>query len=102
VAATLGASRLQVLTRITLRNILPSALAARVFAFVLSLDEVVITIVVSGTPLTIPKRMFAELALQMNPTITAVARLLVGVNLLALAVLVLAGRQGAVARLVRG
>ncbi len=101
VAATLGASRWQVLTKITLPNILPSALAAWIFAFVLSFDEVVITIFVSGTHLTIPKRMFAELALQVNPTITAVATLLVLCNLIALGLLLFVSRRGGVAGLVR-
>ena len=94
VAATLGASRWQVLTRITVPNILPSAAAAWIFSFVLSFDEVVITLFVSGTHLTIPKRMFAELSLQVNPTITAVATLLVACNLLALAMLLIVLRRG--------
>ncbi|MGQ0567467.1 MAG: ABC transporter permease [Gemmobacter sp.] len=93
VAATLGATRWQVLTKITLPNVLPSALAAWIFAFVLSFDEVVITLFISGTHLTIPKRMFAELALQVNPTITAIATLLIVCNLLALAAMVLVGRR---------
>jgi putative spermidine/putrescine transport system permease protein len=101
VAATLGAGRWQVLTKITLPNIMPSALAAWIFSFVLSFDEVVITIFISGTHLTIPKRMFAELSLQVNPTITAVATLLVACNLVALGVLVLVSRRGGVAGLVR-
>ena len=102
VAATLGASRWQVLTKITLPNILPSALAAWIFSFVLSFDEVVITIFISGTHLTIPKRMFAELALQVNPTITAVATLLIACNLVALAAMVLVSRRrGGMAGLVQ-
>ena len=73
VAVTLGASRRQVLTGIVLPNVLPSAAASWIFAFVLSFDEVVVTLFVSGTHLTIPKRMFNELLIQVNPTITAVA-----------------------------
>jgi ABC-type spermidine/putrescine transport system permease subunit II len=45
--------------------------------------------------------MFAELSLQVNPTITAVATLLVACNLVALGVLVLVSRRGGVAGLVR-
>lgn len=101
VAATLGASRWQVLTRVTLPNIRPSAAAAWIFSFVLSFDEVVITIFVSGTHLTIPKRMFAELALQVNPTITAVATLLIACNLVALGLLLVVTRRGGMAGLVR-
>ena len=101
VAATLGTLRWQVLTKITLPNIMPSALAAWIFSFVLSFDEVVITLFISGTHLTIPKRMFAELALQVNATITAVATLLVLRNLIALGLLLLVSRRGGVAGLVR-
>src|SRR5690606_5115039 len=89
VAATLGASQWQILTQIVLPNMLPSAAAAWIFCFVMSFDEVVITLFVSGAHVTIPKRMFAELMLQVNPTVTAVATLLIGFNLLALGVLLL-------------
>lgn len=88
VAVTLGASRRQVLTGIVLPNVIPSALAAWIFAFVLSFDEVVVTLFISGTHLTIPKRMFNELLIQVNPTITAVATLLILFNILALLLLV--------------
>jgi ABC-type spermidine/putrescine transport system permease subunit II len=93
VAATLGASQRQILTSIVLPNLAPSAAAAWIFSFVMSFDEVVVTLFVSGTHLTIPKRMFAELMLQVNPTVTAVATLLIAFNLLALAVLLLVGRR---------
>jgi len=101
VAATLGATRWQVLTKITLPNIVPSAMAAWIFAFVLSFDEVVVTLFVSGTHLTIPKRMFAELSLQVNPTITAVATVLVACNLIALAALIFVSRRGGVSGMVQ-
>jgi putative spermidine/putrescine transport system permease protein len=93
VAATLGASQWQILTRIVLPNLVPSAAAAWIFSFVMSFDEVVVTLFLSGTHMTIPKRMFAELMLQVNPTVTAVATLLIAFNLLALAILLLAGRR---------
>jgi ABC-type spermidine/putrescine transport system permease subunit II len=98
VAATLGASRWQILTRIVMPNLLPSAAAAWIFCFVMSFDEVVITLFVSGAHVTIPKRMFAELMLQVNPTVTAVATLLIGFNLLALAVLLVFGRRAGLLR----
>jgi len=77
VAMTLGASRTRVLIQIVLPNLVPSALAAMIFAFVISFDEVIVTLFLSGTHLTIPKRMFNELILQINPTITAIATLLI-------------------------
>jgi ABC-type spermidine/putrescine transport system permease subunit II len=94
VAATLGASRLQILTQVVLPNLLPSAAAAWIFSFVVSFDEVVVTLFLSGTHLTIPKRMFNELVMQINPTITAVATLLITFNLVALMLLLAMSRRG--------
>lgn len=85
VALTLGATRIQMLTRVLLPNIVPGAAAAWLFAFVISFDEVVVTLFVSGTHLTIPKRMFNQLVLQINPTITAIATLLIGFSIVAVA-----------------
>ncbi|NGM47113.1 ABC transporter permease [Rhodobacter sp. SGA-6-6] len=85
VALTLGASRWQMMTRILMPNLLPNAAAAWLFAFVISFDEVVVTLFVSGTHLTIPKRMFNQLVLQINPTITAIATILIGFSLVAVA-----------------
>ena len=94
VAATLGASRMQILGKIVLPNLLPSAAAAWIFAFVISFDEVVVTLFLAGTHMTIPKRMFNELIMQINPTITAVATLLIGFNILALALVIFLSRKG--------
>ena len=94
VAATLGASQLQVLAKVVLPNLLPSAAAAWIFSFVISFDEVVVTIFLSGTHLTIPKRMFNELVMQINPTITAVATLMITLNVFALGLLIALSRRG--------
>lgn len=99
VAATLGASRLRILGTIVLPNLLPSAAAAWIFSFVVSFDEVVVTLFLSGTHMTIPKRMFNELIMQINPTITAVATLLIAFNLVALLLLLIfSGRGGLLQR----
>jgi putative spermidine/putrescine transport system permease protein len=93
VAATLGASRMVILRKIVVPNLLPSAAAAWIFAFVISFDEVVVTLFLAGTNMTIPKRMFNELIMQINPTITAVATLLIGFNVLALALILLLAKR---------
>lgn len=98
VAMTLGASKARVLLQIVLPNLLPSAVAAWIFAFVISFDEVVVTLFVGGIYITIPRRMFNELMMQINPTITAVATLLIAFNLLALGLLYLITRRGAVGK----
>jgi ABC-type spermidine/putrescine transport system permease subunit II len=46
--------------------------------------------------MTIPKRMFNELIMQINPTITAIATILIGINTLAVYLLVLFMRRGGI------
>ncbi len=86
VAFTLGASWTAMFTHVLLPNLLPSAAAAWIFAFVTSFDEVVITNFVAGTHETLPKRMFNELILQVNPGITAIATVLICVSLVLMTV----------------
>jgi ABC-type spermidine/putrescine transport system permease subunit II len=87
VAFTLGASWFTMFRRVLVPNLLPSTAAAWIFAFVTSFDEVVITSFIGGTHETVPKRMFNDLVLQVNPSITAIATLLIAgsVALMALA-----------------
>lgn len=85
IAMTLGASRLEMMVRILMPNILPNAAAAWLFAFVISFDEVVVTLFVAGSHLTVPKRMFNQLVLQINPTITAIATILIFLSLVSVA-----------------
>lgn len=95
IAFTLGASRRQMLLRVLLPNMVPSLASAFILAFVTSFDEVIVTLFVAGTYQTVPKRMFNELMLEVNPTITAIATIMVGLSLVAVAlVAVIAGRRG--------
>ena len=95
VAWSLGATWLQTMRRVVLPNLAPSAFAAWIFAFIASFDEVIVTQFVAGAYDTVPKRMFNELVLEINPTITAVATLLIGLTLTALGlVAVLLRRSG--------
>jgi len=93
VALTLGASKLQMLTRVLVPNLVPSALASWIFAFIISFDEVVLTQFVGGRYFTIPKKMFNELVLQINPTITAIATILIGLSVITLALVALLMRR---------
>ena len=86
VAATLGASKARVLLTVLLPNLLPSVLAAWVLAFIVSFDEVILAFFLFGTSETLPKRMFVMLEQKVDPAIAAVATLLIGVSLAALAV----------------
>lgn len=89
VARSLGASWMQTILRVVLPNLTPSIVAAWIFAFVTSFDEVIITSFIAGPQTTVPKKMYDELILEITPTITAVATLLIGVTLLALGVVYL-------------
>ena len=80
VAYSLGASWLRMFRSVLLPNLLPSVLAAWIFAFIISFDEVIVTLFLAGAYDTIPKRMFNELILQVNPTITAIATLLIALS----------------------
>ncbi|WP_137891247.1 ABC transporter permease [Ramlibacter sp. 2FC] len=83
-ARTLGANRFRVFWSITLPNILPSIAVAWIFAFIISFDEVVVTYFLAGNHVTIPKKMFNDLGQHLDPTITAVASLLITLSVLLL------------------
>ena len=82
VAYSLGASWLRMFRSVLLPNLLPTLFAAWIFAFIISFDEVIVTIFLAGAYDTIPKRMFNELVLQVNPTITAIATLLIALSVI--------------------
>lgn len=73
-AWSLGANRWQALRRITLPIILPGIIAAFLFAFVISLDELSISLFISGgTRPTLPKQLWVDSMLRVSPVVTAVA-----------------------------
>ncbi|MCB1479999.1 MAG: ABC transporter permease subunit [Rhodobiaceae bacterium] len=73
-AASLGAGRLQVLRLITVPLIRGGIISSFLFAFVTSFDELTIAIFVSGgLKSTLPKQMWDDMILQLNPTLAAVS-----------------------------
>jgi ABC-type spermidine/putrescine transport system permease subunit II len=96
VAYSLGASTPTMFRRVLLPNLMPSVYASWIFAFITSFDEVIITHFIAGRHDTVPKRMFNELVLQVNPTITAIATLLIAVSALAIGLIALLLRRGGV------
>ena len=89
VAWSLGASWSYTVRKVVLPNLAPSVFAAWIFAFIGSFDEVIVTSFVAGKYDTVPKKMFNELILEVNPTITAVATLLIVLTVVALAAVAL-------------
>ncbi|MCZ6839075.1 MAG: ABC transporter permease subunit, partial [Alphaproteobacteria bacterium] len=73
-AWTLGASKIQTLRYITLPLIRPGLIAAFLFAFVTSFDELTIALFISGgVATTLPKQMWTDALLKVSPTVLAVS-----------------------------
>lgn len=73
-AETLGAGRLTVMRRITLPLLRGGVVSAALFAFVTSFDELTLAIFISGgLKTTLPKQMWDDMFLQLNPTLAAVS-----------------------------
>ncbi|MBN9408470.1 MAG: ABC transporter permease [Burkholderiales bacterium] len=77
-ARSLGCTRLQAFLQVTLPQIKPSVVSGALFAFVTSLDEVVISMFISrGENSTVTKVMFSSLRDEIDPTIATVSTLLI-------------------------
>jgi ABC-type spermidine/putrescine transport system permease subunit II len=73
-AATLGANRFRTLAFVTIPLVKGGLVAAFLFAFITSFDELTIAIFVSGgIKTTLPKQMWDDMILQLNPTLAAVS-----------------------------
>ncbi len=75
---SLGAGQLETFFRITLPIIAPGVISGALFAFATSFDEVVVTLFIAGPQqVTLPRQMFTGIRENINPTIAAVATLLI-------------------------
>ena len=90
-AEGLGASRWQTLRRVTLPILRPSLVSAALLAFISSFDELVVAMFLSGSRMTLPKKMFDNILMEIDPTIAAVSVMQI---LLVSLVLFLIGRFG--------
>ena len=91
-AMGLGASRLTAVRRITLPQIRPSLISAAFLAFIASFDELVVAMFLGGSNMTLPKKMFDNIMMEVDPTIAAVSVLKIT---LVTVLLALAARFGA-------
>tara|TARA_R110001583_G_scaffold29807_7_gene103838 strand:+ start:1019 stop:1867 length:849 start_codon:yes stop_codon:yes gene_type:complete len=81
----LGATPIQTFFKVIMPLIRPGVISGALFAFITSFDEVVVILFLAGPEQrTIPRQMFSGLREQINPTILAVAVLLVVVSALML------------------
>ncbi len=82
---SLGGNQRVTFFRVILPLLLPGVISGALFAFITSLDEVVIVYFMTGAelePMTV--RMFSGLREEINPTIMALASILVGISILLL------------------
>lgn len=81
-ARTLGAPPISAFLRITLPAIRPAVITGAFFAFLASFDELVIALFIAGTgSRTLPKRMWEGIREEIDPTIAAVAAMLIAMTL---------------------
>jgi len=72
-AMGLGASWPVAVWRITLPQLRPSLISAGFLAFISSFDELVVAMFLSGAAMTLPKKMFDNIMMEIDPTIAAVS-----------------------------
>jgi ABC-type spermidine/putrescine transport system permease subunit II len=94
-ARDLGATPQMVLRRITMPLIGPSVVGAMVVAFAISFDEVLITNFTSGTRQTLPLFVLSRLRRTIDPSVNAVATILLLVPWIAVGLLFVAQRRRA-------
>lgn len=90
-AQNLGAGPIRTFLRITLPLILPSIVAAALFAFITSWDEVVVSIFLSSPVVrTLPVVIWGQVRSTIDPTIAAIATFLTSVTLTVLTFVLIA------------
>ncbi len=96
----LGASNWTTMRRVILPSIRPGVLAGALFAFILSWDEIVVTLFISKFSVyTLPRRMWNGIRENTDPTVAAAAVVLIALTVLAFVVsAILARKRDAVSR----
>ncbi|MBI3709528.1 MAG: ABC transporter permease subunit [Proteobacteria bacterium] len=90
-ALGLGAGRWRAVWHVTLPQIRPSLVSAAFLAFISSFDELVVAMFLGGANMTLPKKMFDNIRMEIDPTIAAISALQI---VLVSALLALAARFG--------
>lgn len=82
-AVICGASRLQAIVKVTFPAIRPGMMAGALFAFLVSWDEVVLSVMMASPSLqTLPVKMWTTLRQDLTPVIAVASTLLIGLSLL--------------------
>ena len=93
-AISLGASPFSAFIRVTLPQLKASVISAALFAFITSLDEVIVGLCVAGGENTVlTRRMFLALRDQVDPTVAAISTILILISVTLLCALALLQRH---------
>jgi putative spermidine/putrescine transport system permease protein len=93
-AISLGASPFSAFIRVTLPQLKASVISAALFAFITSLDEVIVGLFVAGGENTVlTRRMFLALRDQVDPTVAAISTILIFISVAFLCALALLRRH---------
>ena len=100
-AMNLGARPLLVARRVTLPLLVPGMLTGALFAFLVSFDDVVLSLFLSGIEPTLQKRMWDDLRLEISPTVAAASSVLILMTLIVFAIGALVNKRMTQAHLPR-
>jgi putative spermidine/putrescine transport system permease protein len=76
-ARVLGAGPLRSFFAATFPSLLPAIVAAAIFAFFISFDELIVALFVMGDKQTLPVRIWTDLRFELSPTIAPISTLMV-------------------------
>jgi putative spermidine/putrescine transport system permease protein len=83
VASIMGASRPRIFFRVVLPQLKPAIAVGALFAFLMSLDEVVVAYFLTGTgTMTLPVKMYSSIRWELTPVLAAVSTLLTVLSLM--------------------
>lgn len=92
----LGASNWTTMRRVILPSVKPGVIAGALFAFILSWDEIVVTLFISKFNVyTLPRRMWNGIRENTDPTVAAAAVVLIAITLIAFVVFAIQSRRQA-------
>ena len=83
-ARSMGAGPVRTFTTVMLPLLWPGIASGAIFAFLISFDEIVVAMFVSGSNPTLPKLMFDGIRYELNPVVAAVSSQLLVVTTVAL------------------
>jgi putative spermidine/putrescine transport system permease protein len=85
-ARVLGAGPVQGFFAATFPSLLPAVVAAAIFAFFISFDELIVALFLMGDKQTLPVRIWTDLRFELSPTIAPISTLMVALTTAAMIV----------------